>query len=293
MIDDILALLKLITDPEARKTVQSLAAIPSRNKLDWKRDVRMASSTFSGEETYKVAGFANALLTDIRDLNISETEVRKLKIVFDELVRNAFEHGCKETKGCKVKIKCTYSPWFIILEVSDAGSGFDFEKALSVQDEAHGLQLVNDLAFRLTYDKKSNLLTTLIMNEPLLQILPRVELHREKEILILTIVDERDWNYLIADWEPLRNAVQLSSQVLILIDCSDLDWVTKAGRIMKKIIREFKEYEDRRFALVVEGEADRYFDFSQLNAANFKVFVSHRWSSRKDEIWAAKEWLTE
>lgn len=304
MIDDILMMLRFITDPETRKTIRILASIPSRNKLDWRRDVRRASARFSGIEPFKVMNFANALINDMKALNVSENDIKRFKTVFDELIRNAFEHGCHAVKKCRVSINCTYSRWFIALEVSDSGEGFDFSEALAFQgDNTHGLQLVDKLAFKLTANKKGNSLTALLISEPVLRILPRIEECCGKEILVLRVVDEQDWNYMIADWEPLRNAVKRASQNLVLIDCSDITWITKVGRTMKHMIGEFKTSRDRFFALIVDHEAEDTFDFSRLNSSNFKVFIIGSSFSYQDKLahydnqdeglWAAKEWLSD
>jgi len=291
MIGDIVSILRFITDPDTRKTVEVLANIPSISRLDWKRNVKTASAKFSGNEFFKVSGFANALIADMKTSSLSENEIKKFETVFGELVRNAFRHGCNEAVDCKVSINCTYCPWFVALEISDTGRGFDTANALlQKDDDTHGLQLVKRIAFRLTTNKKGNSLTALMIAEPALQILPRVEKYRGAEILVLPVVDRYDWSYLIADWEPLRDAVKHAAQKLILVDCSQVHWSTEAIREMKHMVKEFKEYGDRFFALVVDHKADLWFDFSRLSVGNFKVF--HDWSHiASEELPLAKEWL--
>jgi anti-anti-sigma factor len=55
--------------------------------------------------------------------DFSEARIRDFALVFDELVQNALEHGGK--RGHDVRMRCQIDTERLVLEVGDAGRGFD------------------------------------------------------------------------------------------------------------------------------------------------------------------------
>ena len=285
MLSDILSFLRFITDPDTRSTLASLSHFASGTNKTWKDDIKTATAKFSGEEPYKMNAFANFLLDEIRSIGIPSEEIQEFEIVFTELINNAFEHGCKHSKNCQVTIRCNYSRWFIRLEVSDSGKGFDFERTLA-QGDQHGLQIIKKLAYKFKANKKGNTLTAFLLGHDTLKILPVVKKYRGHEILIMNVTGKEEWRYMVTNWEPLRKAVKYSSQRLILIDCTKIRWISTVGREVKYIVAEFKEQSGKSYALVVASLAENAFELSKLNSERFKVFFDK-------DIGDAEQWLYE
>lgn len=292
MISDITSVLKFLTDPQIRGVVKVLFRNPSRN-LNWKKDVKTAKAKFSGDESYMVAGFVNTLIRDMQNLGVSKNIVERFEIIFDELTRNAFTHGCQENRKCRVRMKCTYSPWFIVFSITDGGTGYDFQTISSIKDDdRHGLQIVGDLANQLIVNKKGNTINITIMSNPVLEITPEVVKYKGKEILILKIENRKEWNYLTEDWYPLKHAVNNAAQRLFIIDCSAISFPTLVFRIrIKSILQEFKEHKNKYIALVVNGRMYGLYDFSRFNSSNLQVFSDYS-PNQNDDLLEAKKWLS-
>lgn len=271
MLSDILSFLRFVTDSDTRSTLASLSRLASPTNKTWKDNIKTATAKFSGEEPYKVNAFAKFLLDELKSIGIPDEKIQEFEIVFTELINNAFEHGCKHLKNSQVSIRCNYSRWFIRLEVEDSGRGFDFERKLA-QGDQYGLQIVNKLAYKFKANKKGNILTTFLMSHDTIKILPTVKKYKGHEILIVNITGETEWNYMVTNWEPLRNIVKHSPQHLALIDCTKIRWISKTGREVKRIAVEFKEQSGKSYALVIEPIAEKAFDLSKLNSERFKVF---------------------
>ena len=69
-----------------------------------------------------------------------------LALILNELITNAVKHGCKDHKGCTVRVDLTARDGMFELSVEDDGEGFDLE---SVRKASSGLQLVLGLSRQL------------------------------------------------------------------------------------------------------------------------------------------------
>ena len=107
MVGAILDFIRFVFDGDARRTARNLRDIAYRSGGDWKRDIKVARGKFSGNEPYKVAALANYLFDDIAKVGVSPEQVKACRIIFSELVRNAFVDGCAGRPKGKVKIQCT------------------------------------------------------------------------------------------------------------------------------------------------------------------------------------------
>lgn len=204
--------------------------------------------------------------------------------MFTELIHNAFQHGCKESGNCRIKVVCDYSSWFIRLEVSDTGKGFNLEEELKTEySELHGLQLVKNIAYKLKSNKKGNVLTVFLINQDKIQTQASIEKYKGKAILSINIVSREKWYYLIESWEPLKEVVENSSQDLILIDCTKVRWATKRSSEAEKVVKDFRANPNKRYALVINMIEARDFKLERLNSPNFRVF---------SQLEIAKQWLT-
>ena len=202
MLSGIVDFLKFLVDSDTRDALSAVSKIASRKNKNWKSEIKTASAKFSGDESYKVSEFANYLLSEMQTVGIASEEVRKFETVFTELIHNAFEHGCQESNNCKIRIRCDYSRWFIRLEVSDQGKGFDFNKELQAEyDELHGLKLVKSLAYKFKANKKGNVLTVFLISRDKIKTQTSIERYQGKTILCIDISSRAAWNYLVESWE--------------------------------------------------------------------------------------------
>jgi len=284
MFSNILSLLRFITDPETRKTLAILSQTVSNNHKNWKDSIKNATAKLSGDDSFRASAFANYLLGELKNLGASNELVNRFQIVFTELVNNAFKHGCKHDKKCKVSIRCTYSQWFIRLEISDSGEGFHFNPDRQYVDEPHGLDVVQKLTYKFITNKKGNVITAFIAGHDSLNAIHNIERYKGQEILVINVTSRIEWHYMISDWEPLRRALEYATQRLILINCIEVPWSTEVSRKSKRTIKEFQDPQ-KFYALVVHYEIAGAFDLDTLNSDNFKVFEHYY------DTTAAKQWL--
>lgn len=294
MISVILDFLRLLFSPDTRETLGHISSFVAKSQKNWKADIKTSKAKFSGDESYKVSVFANSLFDELKKSGISNEKADKFRIVFTELITNAFEHGCKHRPRCRVKVHCTYSPWFIRLRVTDSGNGFDLLRHLSSGSQVdeknndeypHGLQVVNKLTYRLYTNKKGNSVTAFLASQDSLEILPAVETYKGKEIFVIYLVTEEAWYYMSTTWEPLKRAVENVSHQLILIDCTDNAFSTKDAEEARRVIAEFKDRREKFYAFVLHDKND-YFELKRLDSYNFQVFYG-------GELEQAKDWLVE
>ncbi len=239
MLNDILLFLKFVVDPNARDTLSGILSFVSKTQKNWRRDVKTTKAEFTGNETYALSVYANSLLSEFEKIGLSANKVSDFNVVFSELVNNAFEHGCNFTDKCHVKITCTYSRWFIQLQVSDSGKGFNLASQVNTDDfwkhfeqdktsTKHGLQIVNNLAIRLYTNKKGNSVTAILSGQDSMSVTPAIQKYKNQELLIIHIDSEQAWHYVVADWKPLLRIVHsYENKDLVLIDATDVFWTTK------------------------------------------------------------------
>ncbi len=228
MVGAILDFIRFVFDGDARRTARNLRDIAYRSGGDWKRDIKVARGKFSGNEPYKVAALANYLFDDIAKVGVSPEQVKACRIIFSELVRNAFVHGCAGRPKGKVKIQCTYSPWFIFIEVTDSGKGFDLFKAPytypndSAHSRTHGLHVVARLASSLYTNDAGNAVTAILWGHALPEAEVRKMVYEGYDILRIGVMHHtHSWTYETADWNPIVRAAESSDAPLVLIDDSD------------------------------------------------------------------------
>lgn len=243
-----------------------------------------------------VDGFANQLFEEMNALNINQGEIKKFQTVFDELIRNAFNHGCKEEQGCKVKIKCTYSVWFIKVEISDTGKGFDFNHQLVQTDtDIHGLQVVRRLANRISANRKGNSLTALLLNTQELNFSTDVEKYRNKEILTIKVNSQKTWSYTTASWKPISDTTTLANQNLVLIDFIDVtepvEFTTHDRRKMGKMFTEFQAHDNKFYAIIVNADIWLEYDLAESDSDRARYFPDKAIDKNSNGFVKAKNWL--
>lgn len=296
ILNDVLSFLRFVTDTQTRDTLASILHVVAKNQKDWKKDIKSVKAEFNGGETHTLAVFINNLLDDFLVIGLSKAKIADFKIVFSELINNAFEHGCRHSEKCTISVQCVYSKWFVHLQVSDSGKGFDLDKTLeSLQEQReldpkklkHGLQVVKNIAFRLYTNKKGNSIAAVLMGQDNISVIPSTTNYRGQEILVLTIDSDRAWYHLTADWTPLIRTIENQHhKKLVLIDATVMDWSTKESSNAKIVVQKFSGTTDRFYAFVVSDLVEDEFELSNLDTENIKVF-------RHSEITQAKTWLIE
>jgi len=295
MFNDILLFLKFVTDPNARSTLSSILSFVSKTQKNWKREVKIAKAEFTGNETHALSVFANLLLDEFQKAGVSPNKIEDFNAVFSELINNAFEHGCSSANKCRVKIVCMYSRWFIQIEVIDSGKGFDLAsvrqqrwKERRNHNETtvkHGLEIVDSLAIRLYTNKKGNSVTAILSGQDSMGVTPALQKYKNHELLVIHLVSEQAWHYVVADWKPLLRIVNsYEHKDLVLIDATDIIWTTKVREQARKIIHSLSDMPNKFFAFSVSHRAGEIFDLSSLSTRNSKIF-------HPDEMDKARNWL--
>lgn len=281
MFSDLLSFLRFVTDPETRKTLAGVSSVIAKNQRNWKKDIRTANAKFAGDEAYKVEAFANFLLEELKTCGVSTEKSDKFRIVLYELINNAFEHGCKYASSCRVAVRCTYSRWFIRLEVADSGKGFDLDQVLNdyaqvasseSKQPPHGLQVVRDLTYKLQINKTGNIVTAFLSSQDTMNIIPAIEDFDGQKIYVIHVRSERDWYHIAASWEPLERALENNVYDLVLLDCLFVRYNTRQFRDMTPLADKLGEQRWRHFALVVDHGDAKYFHMSNLDTWNLHVF---------------------
>ncbi|MGB7985014.1 MAG: ATP-binding protein [Terracidiphilus sp.] len=154
MIDVLLNTAKFAASDDARKSV--LAVVDwIKSSPEWKKDV--CSLKAKVERTHKEHAVLLADLSTekIEQLDYTQEGIRAFRSCFNELVTNAFEHGCKlgGTIAIDIEISRSYASFSV---ENSRGIRFDFQKsfrdtfqALTIQPRrkrGRGLALVNNLA---------------------------------------------------------------------------------------------------------------------------------------------------
>jgi anti-sigma regulatory factor (Ser/Thr protein kinase) len=271
---DLLGLLKFFTDPETRSAISAISGIvSSQDNNDWKKNIKSKRNVFVGNEEYKVKLLLDDLLGQLSRLGTSKNLREDFQTVFSELVANAFEHGCKHSPKGKVKISCTYSKWFVHLEVQDNGHGFDLEHILKhSKTTRHGLYTIKKIVYRLSSNSKGNVLTAILIDNEL-GLETQIEKYEGHEVLMINVLFEYEWEMLIKDWKPLISQVKHAPQNLVLIDCSKIRWSSRGIIRFEGVAADFKTNLDKVYALVINKDASSRYDLSRLNDKKLMVFV--------------------
>jgi hypothetical protein len=123
MIAENVGILRLLRERATRSLLGS-AAKSLAIKDGWRKRIYHSDAKFRGNEPYLVAAFLNHILDEMEALGAKESDRDSFRAAFTQLARNAFEHGCRRSRRCRVSVRCAHSTWFIRLEASDRGNGF-------------------------------------------------------------------------------------------------------------------------------------------------------------------------
>jgi anti-sigma regulatory factor (Ser/Thr protein kinase) len=250
----------------------------------WAKQLRRSRAKFRGDDEPLIEAFAETLHADLVLIGASEKLITDFETVFNELVQNALLHGCQRHHKAKVIITCDYSPWFVRLRVADSGKGFPFSvyRALPYYQD-HGLGIVSNRAARFDANDKGNVVTALLKGLQGLVIevdaTPTTD-----DILYLIVSRDTLWHYSAENWTPLPEIINESGRRLVMIDCKRMSWSSLSVRTTKGVLHAFSGEPTRRLAYILNKQAMKTFDFSDLNTSNSRVF-------RDNQYEQARSWL--
>jgi anti-sigma regulatory factor (Ser/Thr protein kinase) len=272
MLQAIISVIRLLIDPQLRTAVAAARASAANSGEAWTKKIGRSRAKFRGDEEHLVAVFAHTLRENFTALGISGIAIDRFTTVFDELVRNAFRHGCEGKPHEKVVVTCDYSRWFIRLRVADSGRGFPFAVYRSAAEyQQHGLGIVSKLTTRFESNDKGNVITAMVGGHDALTVEVGVS-SSDETILYLTASNQELWHYSRENWEPLLEAIDGSGKNLVFLDCRTMRWSSDRARDTKEVLTAFNTQAGRRVAFIVDAKALRIFDFSHLNSENSRVF---------------------
>lgn len=260
MIDDIVKIVQLIWDRDKWSHLSEMMDHLSRRSNAWKKEISAAKATFKCAESYKVGPFLNNLMANIRKSGVAEQQVNRFVRIFNELMENAFRHGCNEKKKGTVKVVCFFCRWFIHLEVKDPGKGFDLKEQLEAatvaskgRGVAHGLHVVDSLA----YDVYNNGSTVgVILNgQSSYEAIPIVERIGDNEILAISVLSENAWYEMVTDWSPLIKIIENAQQSLFLIDLTEINWPSKTVWDVVERVTNYPSKSSSKFAFLISPGA--------------------------------------
>lgn len=291
MLTQTLEFLKLLLDPETRRTLSVVSSHLVKSDGEWKRRIKTLRARFSGHEEYKARGFGSFLLEELKGIGLPAETVEDCRVVLDELVTNAFYHGCDPSARGWVRLSVTYSPWFVRIEVRDSGKGFNLKNTLSAPEilgEEHGLQIVNKLCYQLEANKRGNSIVGFLAAEGSLKLTATSEIWRRKDIAVIKIDNLEKSFYVKKSWEVLRHALRNAKQNAVLVDFRLVGWSSRRiGEARTLLIEAGLRRDGRRYALIVNRNTGRIFNMDSLRASNIEIFVCQS----DQDIDRVKDWL--
>ena len=123
MIEVILNAIKVITSEDARKSAASLLNAIVRSP-EWQKDVCFLVAKVSPIYREQCVLLADITAKKMSNLGYPENKISAFKNSFNELVRNAFEHGCKSGVD-KVTINLDIAESYVSLAVTNPRRKFD------------------------------------------------------------------------------------------------------------------------------------------------------------------------
>lgn len=106
---------KFITSDDVRKTTSSLIDMIHQSP-EWQKDICTMNANIQNKYIEQAIFLLDLTISKMQNMEFKEVSIDDFKIVFFELIRNAFNHGCKEDKD-EVKITIEITKTFVSLIV--------------------------------------------------------------------------------------------------------------------------------------------------------------------------------
>lgn len=155
MFDLFLNTAKFFTSEDARKSASALIEMIRRSP-EWQKDICTLDATIKRSHEEQAILLSDLTSSKMQNLHFPSEAVTAFKAIFLELIRNAFEHGCKSDKDA-VKITIEITKTFVGLSiVNPKGRTFNIAEAIDTNKSilakkpstlrGRGLLLVKQLA---------------------------------------------------------------------------------------------------------------------------------------------------
>lgn len=226
MITDVLGMLQFATNPNTRATLSAILNAASRRQPNWQTQIQVAGGTFTPSNWPMISAFTNDLFLKVSATGMSRTKFERFQAVYQELISNAYDHGCAKRSRWTISVKCIFCRWYVQLEVKDDGKGFLVHEALDkvAHERANGerqgrsgLELVQTLSDSVYVRGRNSHVTVVIAGEDRIRIRTSCERLGNSDLLIVIWLDEEEWSFLVPDWKPLKDVLDTASQPLILV----------------------------------------------------------------------------
>lgn len=125
-------LFKMFLSRETRETASDVIKALKKTP-EWKQDIVVIDEVFSLDEMDKSRILVNHMLKLLGAKKWDSDGIQRVQFTLLELIRNAFEHGCKNVLKGKIHIKSEVSSDYLKFEITDPGPGFDLSKELERQ----------------------------------------------------------------------------------------------------------------------------------------------------------------
>jgi len=284
IVQDVITFIRLLIDPQLRTAFAAARDSATKSGEAWTKKIKRSRGKFRGDEEHRVAVLAGTLREDFTQLALSDIAIGRFTTVFDELVRNAFRHGCEGRRSEKVIITCDYSRWFVRLRVADSGEGFPFAVYRAAEEyRQHGLGIVSNLAARFESNDKGNVVTAIVDGHDALNVEVSAS-SPDDAILYIRVSNQELWHYSRENWEPLLEAIDTAGKSRVFLDCKTMRWSSDRARETTQVLAAMNIQAGRRVAFIVDTKALRTFDFTHLNSENSRVFQHHQHEQ-------ARQWL--
>lgn len=107
MFDLFLNTAKLVTSEDARKSASAILELIRRSP-EWQKDICTLEASIKRSYVEQAILLSDLTTTKMENLHFDSEAITAFKVIFLELIRNAFEHGCKSDKDTvKIIIEIT------------------------------------------------------------------------------------------------------------------------------------------------------------------------------------------
>ena len=236
MFDLFLNTAKLITSEDTRKTASAIIDIIRRSP-EWQKDICLLEASIKKNYMEQAILLSDLTVTKMENINFDEEAVTAFKVIYLELIRNAFEHGCESDKDA-VRIIIEITETYVGLSIInpkrrkfDVKTIIEKNKSMLVDNTAllrgRGLLFVMQLAYALEMIENGVGIKAVIYSE-------RVE------FTTFTIEGVRIINMISGIYNPsftqrLADKVAEQPHLDVILNFEDLGLVTDVTREIIKI----------------------------------------------------------
>jgi anti-sigma regulatory factor (Ser/Thr protein kinase) len=155
MLDLFINAVRFAVSEDVRKSTTAILEMLKKSP-EWQQDICTLEASIDRSFAEQSALLSDLTLTKMENLSYSRVNAEQFRFIFTELVKNAFEHGCKFSfQNIKITVHIT-KPYVALTVLNPRGSNFDLEETVKHKRQAlslnpglrrgRGLVHVNDIA---------------------------------------------------------------------------------------------------------------------------------------------------